>query len=829
MEQRVFAGEAFEDPVAEKEKITLYEAANQYEEIEWVARSINQLVREKGFRYREITVIAREASDYAGIIQEIFERHEIPCFLDSRRPVTTQPLMVMVLKAFEIVASSFSTASVLAYLKCGLTGISDEEIYEIENYCFLWNISGRAWLSDFSFNPDGMTEGFTKKQQTALAKLNAIRKKIILPLTAFEQAVKNGGKSVDFARAVFELLTAEQSDQHLEQFASRIEQDGDIEEADLLRRSWDMLITTLDRVAAMPGEAIDRDGFASLLSTLISLMDMGAAPKGLDEVCIGSAARPRPSAPRATFVIGANDGVFPGIPSSSGLLTDSDRVHLIQLGIPVADRSQDGMTEEMFLFYSAVCSPSERLFVSYLAGSGEWFPSPQVLSIQNALGIEPTSEKEHESSRIDTPACAFAYLAGHYRLDLPLRHTLSQYFSEHPCAPYQTLLRLARPSAAVLQPETSEQLFGRDITVSPTSVERFHKCRFCYFCYHGLRARTLRPVELDVLNRGTLVHFVIENLFNQYTSKGLIKIPAEKCREDIHRLVCQFVQTDMGGLESKPKKFIYQLESVESLLWLVVDHMARELADSRFITAQCELPIGRSDPRSIPAFTVPLPRGGSIHITGVIDRLDVFEQKGTTYFRVVDYKTGTKEFRLDDIYYGIGLQMLIYLYAVQSELEASGKNGIPAGVLYMPARSVTAGDLDTNTAAVLDKKLKMKGIILDDAVVTEAMDPKKTGLFVPLSFTSAGKLNLRYCSLASYDFFTKTRKKIEDILQQMGETLHGGDFSADPLDPVDQNGCEYCEFSAVCPDGGHGVHRKVPKLDKESKNRLYQGGDIDAV
>ena len=827
MESRIFSGKDDESPDNSNNSIRVYEAVNKYDEADFVAKTVSRLVREKGLHFNEISVIARDITDYTQILEEAFDKRGIPCFIDSRRPVDNQPIMIMLRSAFNILTSSFSTESILTYIKCGLLDISDKSIYDLENYVFIWKINGRVWKDEFTFNPNGMSNIFGEDEIEKLKEINITREKIITPLLKFENDVKSAETAVDFAKALLFLFESQEVNKHLEALAKQCEHNGELENADLIYRSWNMFISALDKISALSDiYKVDRDGFFDMFRTLISLMDMGTLPKGIDQVSIGSASRTRPAEPKAVFIIGANDGKFPSVPSSSGLLTDFDRAKLIELDLPVTDPNESGIIEESFLFYSSACSPSDNLFISYVVGKNS-YPSPPVISIIETFDIKKESFDCSENY-IDSKATAFEYLNKNYNTEIPEVYAIKEFFNSNYYPPYDTLKRILTPCNNKLSEDTSTKLFGKNITVSPTSVERFHKCRFCYFCQHGIRAKKLRAVDLDVLNKGTLVHHVLEQMLNKYTSKGLIDISEEIMKNDISILTDNFIRDNMGGFKNKPKKFLYQLNRIKSLIWLVIEHMSRELADSKFITAECELPIGRKgDFRSIEPFSVHLPSGGSINITGVVDRLDTFKDENTVYFRIVDYKTGLKTFKPDNIYYGIGLQMLIYLYAVENHLSKTSNNCIPSGVLYMPARSVKTSN-DDNFQSELDKSLKMKGLILDNPVVTDAMDPQKSGLFVPLKFKKDGELSA-VSSLASYDFFKKTKQKIEQLLTEMGESLHGGDFSADPLDAIGENGCDYCEFFSVCPNGKDGIHRKVPKLSKEEIDKIYKGGDINEI
>ena len=255
--------------------------------------------------------------------------------------------------------------------------------------------------------------------------------------------------------------------------------------------------------------------------------------------------------------------------------------------------------------------------------------------------------------------------------------------------------------------------------------------------------------------------------------------------------------------------------------------MAEEMADGKFVTARCELPIGRNEQGSIPAFSVAFDQG-LISVTGVVDRVDIYEHDQKTYFRVVDYKTGTKTFSPDELPYGLGLQMLIYLFAIEKHLKQLGKNPVPSGVLYMPARDVSADAASGEDEQSLHKKLRMKGIVLNDIDIIDAMDPAHAGKYIPVNFTNSGNIHGNSLPNIAYpQFFETAEHHIESILEKMGRKIMDGCFPASPLDSGGQSGCKYCDYTSVCPNSGTVVHRTVKKLSKDQQLEILKGGSFD--
>lgn len=810
-------------------EITVFEADTKYDEVDFVASRISKLIREEGYRFREISVIARKAEDYSALIEQLFSRHGIPYFLDARQPVSGQPLMIAACTAFDVIRSSFSTEKLLTLLKSGIVSIDDNDLFELENYCFIWKIDKSDWRTDFVNNPRGMEESFSQRDKETLEKLNTLRKQITAPLFKFEDALKTAQSLKQCAAALFEFLCDINAAENLESIAQSFAENGDEQTADSVERSWDMLISALDRVALLSGEQSgDPEDFYNLFINLVSLMDMGSAPKGIDQVSIGSAPRTRPAEPRAVFVLGANDGVFPASSVSGGLLSDADRIKLCRCDLPISDRSTKSLCEEGFLFYSAVCAPSERLYISYCLSS-DGFPCPQVIQIEALAEVKKLCKKNFEKS-VDCEYTAFEKLTANYHAPTDETNALNAFFEQIGCQKFETLRNFEKIDDTNLSPATAKQLFSDNIRVSPTSVEAFHRCGFMYLCRAGFKAKYLKPVEIDNQNRGTLIHFVFEKMFLKHGSKELSLLSDDRMKAEIHDLVFGFAKDRMGKADISGS-FEYQLLNTEELLFLIIKHMAQEMAAGKFVTARCELPIGRNEQGAIPAFTVAFD-GGLISVTGVVDRVDIYEHDQKTYFRVVDYKTGTKTFSPDELPYGLGLQMLIYLFAIEKHLKELGKDPVPSGVLYMPAREVSANAERGEDENSIYEKLKMKGIVLNDIDIIDAMDPARTGKYIPVKFSTAkGKedtvVDSSVGNLAYPRFFEKAKEQINGILEKMGQKIMEGCFPASPLDSDEQDGCKYCDYASVCPNSGATVHRAVKKLSKEQRREILKGGSFD--
>ena len=359
----------------------------------------------------------------------------------------------------------------------------------------------------------------------------------------------------------------------------------------------------------------------------------------------------------------------------------------------------------------------------------------------------------------------------------------------------------------------SEKLFGRDLHLSASKIERFHLCRFSYFCQYGLKANERRKASIDALEYGSFVHYILENFFSSFEKNELINLDIEKINSVISDVSEEYANRHFGGLASKSARFNYLFDSVKEASVALVEHLIAELSQSDFTPVDFELDIGND----ISAYRLELADGLTVTVTGKVDRADILKKDGKAYIRIVDYKTGTKVFSLSDVIYGLNLQMLLYLSVIKNKGESRyGAEVVPAGVLYMPAFVPTlemAADVSGDEIlAERNKKLRMNGILLNDQSVLSSMDKELKGMYIPVSMGTKGLKGTD--NLATLEEFGAVFAHIDKLIAKMATELHNGDIDATPA-MYSYDACQYCPYSSVCIGRDEEKAQAVFKLDRE--------------
>lgn len=776
------------------DKIILCEAESIYDEAEFAACEIHRLVREEGYSFGDFVVMARNEEQYRAAVEHMFSRYEVPVFTDKRFGVAYLPPAVFIASALRA-SQSFQTEDILKYLKTELAGISFDEICDLENYVYIWKINGKAWTEEWFGSPSGLDK-FDDEDKAALERINRLREKAVAPLLGLRSNL--GETARKQAEAVWMLLEQCEISNRLSHLAANL----DPNEAELLRSGYSAVLDILDSLSVGLGNgecSVAR--FAEYFSLSVATTTVGQIPQMLDEVAFGSADRIKPSEPSVCFILGMNRGVFPCSASVSGIIGMGERRTLLQAGMKITDYSLAFSANEEYLSYVSLCCASERLYVTYNIADGSE-PSGTVDRI-NSILPECTKIKYNDiplCDRIETAASGFA--AFMRDRDGALGRGLFEYFNSS--ADYRGKLTATKEHEKTLTHGNAERIFGKDMRLSATGIDTYFRCAFSYFCRYGLGARVIKPAEIDSLQRGTIVHAVLERL----VSEKLADMTDSEIIDGVQKVIDEYISAIRGIEQVYDNRFKYILDSIRELSVAVIMHLRDDFAGGGFKPVKCELKVGGLD--ADVEETVIKNGDGSIILRGAVDRVDRFGP----YIRVVDYKTGTRKFRLPDVLYGLNMQMLLYLYAVLH--SKSFLNCKPAGVLYLETRNTP--DEDT--------PFRMNGIIAEDSEVHSAMDPENGGRFVPkLRLKKDGsfyKSNDFIKEESFYDIFNH----IESLLRRMNSSLLDGKIQASPLDGLDKNACTYCDYSDVCGTADC-VHKKVPSVDRETLMSLFKDGEAN--
>lgn len=806
---RHFAEEETAGDIPENERghVELYSCADPYSECEAAAARVRGLMM-SGYRCRDIAIVARDAEKYRGMIDCALEKLDIPYFLSEKTGFSTRPLARLILSALGIKAYGWRREDVIAHLKTGLCGIGAREVDIFEAYTEKWNINGRAYYAEegFSMNPDGYVAGMSPRGAAVLETANAVRALLRDRLGALFASMDAATDTSGICRAIWEYLTALDVRGTLAALSARELAEGRRREAEENSRLIDSAADALECICDVFEEKPDTAALSSALRLAFDAAEIGTIPTGCDEVMIGSADLLRAGKRKCVLVIGLCEGEFPMASARGGLLTDRDRAALKSYDIPLSATAESDAADELFYILRTFSTPSDRicLFTHETDATGSSCrPSTAFLRTAALFPyINVTADKDISPlDRIWSRRTALEYLP--LCLGSSAGDALREYFatdSGFRDAEKKAMTPLDARTEA-LPPALARETFGERIELTQSKIESFVSCPCAFYLKNVLKLDDGARAEFGFAGMGTFIHLVLEKFLLATVRDGNAAEPSpERSAQLINDIVNDYIGS-LGRSADTPR-VRHLTNRLAAVAGLLISDIFAEFSGGSFRPMAYEVPIGMRGGRGIPAPEFPLTGGGVAVLRGIADRVDVAgdRESGKRLIRVVDYKTGSKEFSLDDVRQGLELQLPIYLYAL-TRGASRRDDTVPAALTYLSANIPTVSlDRPRTTdeiKAAAARSIHRSGLAVEDDSVLDALNRDRDPHFMQ------GAAYLRdgtpSPALISRDGMERLFDELEDTVRGIAEGMRSGRACAIPVAGSDgRDPCEYCRYGAVC-------------------------------
>lgn len=772
----------FQGSLLPNQALRVFPAVSVHAECMAAAARIQELVR-SGSRYRQISVVCTDMPTYQNAVSMVFRRSGIPVYQSGKDEILEKSVIHTVLSAMEAAISGFEQQEVLEYLKSALSPLDPDLCCQMENYAIIWNIRGSGWLENWQFHPDGLGMQWTEADAARLEVLNAAREAAIMPLAQLRDGFRRAGNVAQQLEALANFFSGIGLAERLSQLADEMDASGDPRNAQILNQLWEVLLTAMEQLYDVLGATVwDTETFSKLFTLLLSQYDVGTIPPVLDAVSVGSVSAMRCQEAEHLIVLGAQEGLLPGYCGSEGILTDQEREALRKLGVPLTGGGMEGLQAEFSEIYGVFCGARTSIQVSYSGAQ----PSFVYRRLAWVAGGE---QKEASGNEILNPSDAAVLLSEcGSREDACLLGI---------CDTYDDILARTEHALGRLSRTTVEKLYGRQLRLSASQTDKLAECRFSYFLRYGLGAKERREAQVDPAEFGTYVHAVLEKTARKVMELGgFHRVSLEETARLANEYSDAYIAERFGQLDSQRTAYLFRRNLSE--LNMVVAELWQELRVSEFEPLDFEVAFG--DGAQMAAIFVP---GADMpaKLRGFVDRVDVWLSQGSQYFRVVDYKTGQKDFDYCDVFNGIGLQMLLYLFALEENGESLfGDHAVPVGVQYFPARSPlisSNGRLTQEEAEeARGKNWKRKGLILADEQVIDAMEPEAAPKRLSCKRNKDGQLS---GDIADREQFRQLRSYIFKVLADLVNQIASGEVDPNPYTRGSAySACTYCPYQNVC-------------------------------
>ncbi|MGN1480791.1 PD-(D/E)XK nuclease family protein [Porcipelethomonas sp.] len=803
------------------ENINITECRDLYEEADHICSHINNLVRNNGYKYSDIAVISRQLEEYTYIFEAAFKKYNIPYFSDIKKSAFHTSLMQLVTSVVDIISESKpDTEMILKYIKTRLNNMSIDEISAIENYCFEWDITGEQWFKPF-------TADIEKNPG-----IEETRKKITEPLVNLRRKCQ-GENCREICRNLYKFLEETHVPEQVSRLINHLNETGLEYQAKEQKRIWDMMIKFLDSISDIGGEVSLKE-FRELFTAVLKQITYSTPPQTLDGVRIAHTETARLESPKAVFIAGVNEGFFPAAGKPGGLLNEKDRIKFENAGFHLSRSADEIISDEKLAVYKALTYASDKLYISYPLNDnmgGTRYPASVIKQIINMFGndIFHLACEENILFYSSTPQAAYFNYVQNFGNKNQDTASLRTVLKQNPY--YSSRIDYLEEAAAgrdfkIENKELVKQMYSQRLNISATGFEEFNLCRFKFFCNTGLKLRAKRKREIGSLEQGNLVHQCMEAVVGSCSSKAEFdSLTEDKISKIINECTESYLNDNMGGNAVKTPRLESNIINIRENILQIILHLQNELRQSQFRPVAFEFNINENN---LPVLKAD--NGIEIFLRGVIDRVDIYEENGEKYIRVIDYKTGKlgkKTFSVSSLLYGINMQMLIYLFAVTG-INGKYKDYIPAGVLYMPSGEIACGRDRDDSGSIedyLNSHCKMNGVVLKERTVLKAMEEDIQGIYIPAKLlkddggTGEVLLNKRSSSCLTSAQFKNLREYTKKLMLNICEELYSGNISADPLIMQDSAPCDYCDYWSVC---GNVPCEKFHNADKNAEEEMMK-------
>ena len=825
------------------ESIGIYGASNPYVEVEQTAQVILRLVREEGYRFRDIAVVTAGLPQYQKLVEALYTQYQIPHFIDQKQGILHQPLIEVVRSVLQIFLRQWSYESVFRYLKTGLLPIEQEELFLLENYVLAHGIRGiTQWTKKGYWLDETPKDEAQKKQQEEILET---KEKILNPLLAFREKVMNKKHLTiqDITVALYELLEDAEIVHRLKKEIDFFQKEQKHLLVSETLQSWQMLMDVLDKMVEVMGrQEVTLKEYADILDAGLGQCEMGLVPPGVDQVVIGDFKRSRLQNIKALFIIGMNDGILPSVIEQEGVFSDGERLVMTSLGMEVAPDSRRKAFEEQFLIYLGFTKPSHYLYLSYTVGDAEGKAKRPSMLIGKMKGIFPTliekndREEDDEISFIGRPEATFYHLGNAFRQGMmeqnipPLWMDVYSWFYEQPIW-QEPLERMAEGLFHTnmeerLSKDAVQKLYGDALYTSVSRLEKYISCPFAYFVEYGLEAKERKFYRLETPDIGRLFHDVLDGFSKKLEQRNWDwrKIEAAQTNELINEVMDEVVAASHYSVflsTHRNRHLTHRLKRItKRAIWALQEHIKRGVFEP------LGFEIGFGEQEKLPPIVIELPTGQKLILTGRIDRVDILEQDGRVYVKIIDYKSGATGFQLLDIYYGLQLQLILYLDALLGSGQSLfHKELLPAGIFYFriddPMISAVQNLSPEEIESQLLKKLKLSGLVLADIDIIKKMDDtiERYSDVLPVQVTKNGLG--KTSSVATLEEFQQLQDYVRSLVETVGTDILKGEISIAPYQMKTQTSCDYCLYDGICQFDLQLEDNKYQVLPQIGKEELW--------
>ncbi len=837
LEQNLFRYQT--KPFKEKpQQIHLAQMTNPLEEVHQTGLAILRLVREKGMNFRDIAIILGDPESYAPYVENEFLRLEIPYYLDRTSRIVLNPMTEYIKSALELFIRDFSYESVFHYLRSGLSDLTMEEADLLEDYILETGVQGcRRYSRLFTRKTKEMGE-----EEEPLCRINRIRQSLM-----DQVEVLHGEKKAtvsDYVERLYEFLVQNRIQEKLKAYEVMFTGQNQPAKAREYAQIFRLIMDLLNQIYELLGtETISLEEFLEILEAGFGEITVGTIPQNVDRVLAGDMERTRLKQVKALFFLGMNDGNIPKSGSTGGIISDLDREFLSASEVELAPSPRQKMYIQRFYLYMNMTKPSSELYLSYskINSAGKSIrPAYLIDTVQKIFPLLTCTYPELDPllTQVVSAKEGISYLSDRLRDYVQGRqesegkefYTLYAAYGEEGWEATRRQLTDAafyqyRESA--LCRTVAQALYGLQLENSISRLETYAACACRHFLQYGLSLKERREFGFEQVDMGNLFHAVLEEFshsLEQDENYTWFDFPEEYAQKAIHEIMEEQAAQYGSSVLYSTARNEYAVTRMERILLRTVLTLQNHLRKGEFVPEAYEVSFHSA--KDLNSVDIALSEEERIRLQGRIDRIDTASDKDHIYVKVIDYKSGTRSFDLAALYYGLQLQLVVYMNAAL-EMEARkhpDKEIVPAAMLYYhvedPIIETSAPLTEEEIREKILEKLKMKGLVIEDEEIAGKLDrdlKENAGVksdVIPVEKNKNGQFSARSDMMRKEDFRILSGY-VNRKMKEIGRQILDGRIVPDPYEKGKEEACTYCVYQKVC-----GFDVSLPGYDKRKLQEL---------
>ncbi|MFZ7133565.1 MAG: PD-(D/E)XK nuclease family protein [Eubacteriales bacterium] len=791
--------------------ISIFECDNVYNEMDQLCLYIIDLVQNQNYRWKDICVLTNDLNGYEFLIKRYMVEYDIPCFIDTKRSIADKPLSILIMSTLKSIAYTYPYEEIFALIKSGLLGLFAEEYEMLENYVLKYGIKGYEWTSNFY--------RISEHEAFDLEELNRLRDSIIAPIETLKKQISKNRTYLGISSALYAYMNSLHIQEKMNDQMHALKAKFLWEYAEEFAQIYNMIIKLFDELVEIFGETpVTLKEYFRVFEMGIQSIKLAIIPSTLDQIIVGDITRSRNSEVKITCIIGANEGILPGQTNKNNIITDYESALLYREGLEIIEGSYHQSVQERYLLYNILSKGKDKIMISYPLANYEGSPLKPSIYIEQLKTIFPYIHvKQKYDNRLPIILNAkgsMKYMIEYYRglcknwgqdKFLEYEEVYLWYFKNEK---YESLIKHIRDafvfdcSVKNIDHHLVESIYGKEVTTSVTGLESYIQCPFKHFVTTTLKPKEQEIYQISIPDIGQLLHHAIHGYASELKKENLDwknvddAMMVSLCQQVIDKITYEY----KNGIFQRNARYTYLKNYLNRLFYRSISTLTQHHKQGKYNILGDELVFGKG--RELPSIAIEISQERTLYLEGRIDRIDVLRRDGKIYFKILDFKTGEKKLSLSDIYHGISLQLLVYMWSCLNYGKSQSWEAIPAGMFYFKLDDPLILSENSNLETIqneIGKTLRLQGIMLKDPEVYKDIDHDfSEATILNYKINKNGQFSASSTGLIDEDTVYRLIDHVQSVIRNVGNGIFNGNIMPTPIKTKKFEACDYCQYKTIC-------------------------------